>query len=228
MVPSPGSPTEVKKSAVDRAVEGIRERLKAGYYAPGQRLVEADLMSELSVGRNAVREALARLGSEGLISSEPHRGASVRRLDLDELSEFFIVREALEGMAARLAAGKIDERPNRSIMEGALDSIRRASKAGDPYLYMDENLNFHAAIVSLARNDRLSEFVSRLHLQLFRIQFRPNATMLSHSHPEHEEIAAAVLAGDEDRAEATMRNHLRLRSVETLQTIADQFRPPVS
>src|SRR5919204_2708887 len=98
------------KTAVDRAADGIRERLLAGDYAPGQRLIEVELVEELQVGRNTVREALARLASDGVVKIEPHRGASVPRLSVKELEELYAVREVLEGLAARLAALNIRER----------------------------------------------------------------------------------------------------------------------
>jgi DNA-binding GntR family transcriptional regulator len=221
MSPRRGSSADGGKSAVDRAVEGITERLNAGVYVPGQRLIEPELMSELNVGRNAVREALARLGSEGLVRLEPHRGASVRRIDARELSEFFVVREALEGMAARCAALRIDEGTNREVMTKSLADVRDAVESGDPARYMDQNLHFHATIVELAGNDSLSEFVSRLRLQLFRIQFQANVGMMLNSHPEHEGIAEAILEGDGPRAEARMRRHVRRRRKETSKVIEE-------
>lgn len=195
------------------------EKLRTGQFVPGQRLIEPELMSELKVGRNAVREALARLGSEGLIKLEPHRGASVVRLDEKELAEFVVVREALEGQAARLAAHRIEEGANRDRLEAAIQAVREALEVEDPVLYSDENSRFHATIIEIADNKRLSEFVGRLHFQLFRIQYLPDVAVLTHSHPEHEEIAQAILDGDGDGAERLMRRHIRSRAKEAFGII---------
>jgi DNA-binding GntR family transcriptional regulator len=216
--------TEAPKSrqtAVDRAVEGIRERLLTGYYAPGQRLVEVDLVEELGVGRNSVREALTRLASEGVVRIEPHRGASVRRLSEAELEDLYAVRAVLEGLAARLAATHIGERGKATRLRKARTAMRRAARAGDLAGYMDENLAFHACIVELAGNTHLTEMVGQLHLQAFRVQFQRRGfkKMLEYSPREHDEIAEAILAGDGERAETLMRAHLQHTESDTLKLV---------
>ena len=85
-------------------IEAITDGVKDGRYAPGQRLVEADLTAELGVSRGPLREALGRLAAEGVLELEPYRGAVVRRLTREDVEDLFSVREVLEGEAARLAA----------------------------------------------------------------------------------------------------------------------------
>src|SRR5262245_43090553 len=89
---------------VEYILEHLRSGVLQGLYAPGQRLIEADLTQELRVSRGPLREAFRRLSAEGLLEIVPHRGAMVRRLTLREMRELFQIRLGLEMLAARLAS----------------------------------------------------------------------------------------------------------------------------
>jgi len=96
--------------AVDRVYATLRQGILDGVYAPGARLGEADLADALGVSRTPVREALRRLGSEGLLSTLPNKGARVRRWTTSELSDISDLRAILEGYAAGQAATRVTER----------------------------------------------------------------------------------------------------------------------
>src|SRR5690349_21951023 len=87
--------------SVSAVVEWIRDRIRRGRLVPGQRLVEADIMREVSASRSRVREALQRLSAEGLVTIEEFRGASVKQFSRDEIRQIYRARMALEGLAAR-------------------------------------------------------------------------------------------------------------------------------
>src|SRR5262245_21333210 len=86
--------------AVADVVAWIRERVRAGRFVPGQRLVEADIIRELSCSRSRVREALQRLATEGVVTIEEFKGASVKHLTRDEVVQLYRARMVLEGLAA--------------------------------------------------------------------------------------------------------------------------------
>src|SRR5688572_28933642 len=86
--------------SVHETVDWIRERIRRGRFVPGQRLVEADIIRELASSRSRVREALQRLSTEGLVTIEEFRGASVKTFSRDEVRQIYRVRMALEGLAA--------------------------------------------------------------------------------------------------------------------------------
>ena len=95
------TPVRTEPLSVGEVVEWIRERIRRGTFVPGQRLVEADIMREQPTAtRTRVREALQRLSSEGLVTIEEFRGASVKRFTHDDLRQMYRARMALEGMAA--------------------------------------------------------------------------------------------------------------------------------
>jgi len=198
-----------RATTVDQIVEAVVDGIKSGRFAPGQRLIEADLTAELGVSRGPLREALGRLAAESLVVIEPYRGAIVRRLSEQDVVELFEVREVLEAEAARLAATRIDEKDNRARLE----AFRAEAGAGgeeDTLAYMEENTQFHDLVVELAGNDLLRQVVSQLSTRSYRMQFRnillPGA--IKESMLDHEAVIVAILAGDAKGAERTMRKHV--------------------
>lgn len=223
MVSTETSSTEEKSpTAVERVVLAVRAGLRDGRYVPGQRLVEADLMRELGVGRNALREALSRLSSDGLITITPHRGAAIRRLSRAEVAQFYELREVLEGLAARLTAQRIGEPGHRERLTDALTALEQVARTSDMPHYIDENIAFHRVIVELSGHERLAELVEQLQLQTFRVQFRSAAAhdetgMRDYSCAEHARLVEAILAGNPAEAEDLMRAHLRHTGAGILQ-----------
>ena len=98
-----------RSSLRERIKDVMLQRIVAGVYAPGSRLVETRIAQELGVSQASVREALRDLEHIGCVVYEPYRGCSVRSFSIDELLEAFPVRAALEGLAARLAAEQMGD-----------------------------------------------------------------------------------------------------------------------
>src|SRR5947209_19848559 len=108
-----------------RAVHLLRLWIVNGQFEPNERLVERDLARMMAVGRGAVRTALARLETEGLVEHHRHRGARVRRIEPREAFEILEVRAVLEGLTARHAAASADEREIHTLKQILDDMGRR-------------------------------------------------------------------------------------------------------
>ena len=205
-------------SRVDEVVQAVRDRVAAGAYAPGQRIVEAALAAELGASRGVVREAFRRLAAEGVLELSPHRGAAVRRLARADVAGIAPLREVLEGLAARLAAGTAPAAADR--LRASLAAGNAAEAADDPVgAFARENLAFHGLVLDLADNPRLSEALRPLTMPLSRMIY---ARLLSRAardtaREEHAAVARALLAGDGAAAEAAMRAHVRSASGELLR-----------
>lgn len=215
-----------RATAVDRVVHLIRQGVKRGRYAPGQRLPEADLTRELQVSRGPLREALSRLAAEGVLEIEPYRGAMVRRLTRADVEDLYQVREVLEGQAAALAARRITDGDRAEQLRQAVADMTAWRGRNDPdaFAYMDSNAAFHDLIINLADNQVLAELTAQLGTNAFRLQLtnvmRANAREVSIR--EHEEIAAAILAGDARKAETSMRRHVR-HSYDAVMKVSDDL-----
>jgi DNA-binding GntR family transcriptional regulator len=211
--------TRNRGSTVERVLEFLRDGILNSQFAPGQRLIESDLSRELGVSRGSLREAFRRLSAEGLIQLVPNRGAVVRRLSLRETMELFQIRRELEGLAARLAAINIGEPEVQEAFSAAIVPIWNEEPRLSSVAYLDENKQFHDAVMAASGNTQLIVVNQQLQLPLIMSQLSNvlTAEILRESVCEHRLIADAVLAGKSAEAEAAMRKHLD-RAVEFSST----------
>jgi len=174
-------------------------------------------MESFEVTRGPLREALRRLGTEGVVQLIPNRGAIVRMFSLKELIDLFRIRESVEGLAARLAAEKMIDGETKLSFANAIDKIKLAQ--GQPNTsFSSENQTIHDLILHHAGNEQLSLLMKRLQLPIIRFQIRASVDedYRRASRTEHEAVIAAVLNADSDHAEAAMKAHLRQASERTL------------
>ena len=195
---------------VGRVVMHLKDGIFYGRYAPGQRLIEADLTRELGVSRGPLREAFRRLTAEGLIESVPNRGAIVRRLSATETQELFQIRTALETLAAQLAAANIAAPGMRARFKAAIAPIWSDQPRDTPSAYLDENRVFHQAVADASGNEQLAALVRQLQLPLIMFQLSGALTpeTLAKSNAEHRAIAEAILAGNGRAAAKAITAHL--------------------
>ncbi len=219
----PPSSMHSRGATVEFVANRLRSGIISGRYLPGKRLIENDLTQEYGVSRPTVREALQRLGSEGLIEMVPNRGAMVRRLTFEEADELFEIRIALEVLAVRRAAKNIEVEDTAAEFREAIAGIWD-SRLRDPRTYLDENESFHEAIFVASGNRKLAKVSHELRLPLILIQMSGalSRSNLDHSVEHHRRIASAILDGDPDRAEQCLRAHLD-EARFLLQTVPEDF-----
>ena len=197
------------KNASLVAVEVIREAIMDGRLEPGQRLKEEELARELGISRTPVREALLILQTDGLVEAHPNRGATVRSYGLDDLGDLYMLRAALEGVAARLAAERATPRELAKLRRSC---DRFDAVAGDGSLkdIVRANLVFHDAILDIAGNDRIAQLVRGVtELPLVYksyLWYSPNQKLVSAHY--HRQILHALEARNPERAESVMKQHV--------------------
>ena len=185
--------------------------IMSGRFVPGQRLVEAELTTDLGVSRGPVREALRRLSAEGLIEIVPNRGAVVRRLSMEEALELFEIRTELEALAARRAAQNMKDAHVREAFDAAIAPIWNIAPRHSTGDYLQENQRFHAAIMAASGNGQLVKLHHQLHLSLILAQISSSLSshVISASLNEHRLIASAIRARDAEAADQAIREHLQ-------------------
>ncbi|WP_020469112.1 GntR family transcriptional regulator [Zavarzinella formosa] len=197
----PGEAMTVQRlSARDQIRRTITERILAGVYRPGDRLVELQIARELGVSQGPVREALRELEASRLVESEPNRGTRVRTVSARETREAYLVRGVLEQSAAPTAA--LAFKGNAGRLREACEAIIRAAIAGDLSEQAACNTAFHRMIVEASGNlvllrlwDSLS-FEPRPRLTLARPDAEPVRDAESHRPiVDALERGAAALAG---------------------------------
>jgi DNA-binding GntR family transcriptional regulator len=169
----------------------------------------AALATEMAVSRTPVREALRKLEAEGLVA---HAGARlvVRTLSEQDLIELFYVREALEGMAARLAAENATPAEIEEIRELVKD-MAAARKRRDVDGFRRLAGEFHHLVYRASHNNRLLMASQSLldHVRQIQSSTLHAPGRLAHALDEHRQLLNAIAARDADRAEALARQHRR-------------------
>lgn len=188
-------------------VEALRDRILSGAIPPGERLVESRLSEELGVSRMPVREALRQLASEGLVTIEPRRGASVTSFSPEQVRELVEVRATLEGLNAKLAAQRHDAR-QIAEMEKILEEGARLASVGDPATLMQMNQRFHDALGSIAANSVLQEIMRSLRDRTALLFAPINRTRGEQNWDEHAAILRAVIKGDAELAALLAMRHV--------------------
>lgn len=206
----------VRGATVDYLLHRLRQGILQGHYAPGQRLIEADLTREFGVSRGPLREALHRLAADNLLEIVPNRGAIVRRLSMREMLELFSIRIALECLAVREGTANLSDDTVRTRFEADIQPIWFSDQRAPSGDYIAENKTFHEAIIRASGNETLAVVTNQLQLPLLMFQLSKRLTManIAASLNEHRSIAQAMLDGDASAAETCMRQHLeRARSI---------------
>lgn len=206
----------------DRVFTRIKRAIVEGEMPPGSKISEPELARTYGISRGPLREAIGRLVACSLVVRKPNVGARVVSLSSEKLIEIYHVREALEGMAARLAAEhmtpvEIDE------LRGLLTQHRNSidEEGGHAYFQKEGDLDFHYRIVQGSKNGRLIELLCNdlYHLvRLYRYQFGMASSRAERAFTEHAHIVDAIADGDGELAELLMRHHIRAsrRNVERI------------
>lgn len=192
--------------------ELVRSRIMAGHYAPGAHLTEGQLCEELDVSRTPVRAALRRLTEEGLIQTEPHRGAFVAQWTRSDVDEVFELRCILESRGAGLAAARrsADECAELRKSVDEMTKIAEAKKS----TYKDDlhhnNREFHLLVLSAARSPRLYKIAEQLAYTSVTLgtYFYYSDTDIARSIQFHRDITDAITAQNRTVAESLMSAHI--------------------
>jgi len=200
-------------SAVTRTVlreqvkELLLERILAGEYRPGDRLVETRIAQELGTSQAPVREALRDLELLRFVESEPFRGARVRELSAEELAEIYPVRAAVEEVAAREAAVRLDG--NVQALAAELAAMRRAADEGDLHALVEHDVAFHRLIVEASGNGILADVWKSLRIETRTAITALRARIDGHEIAElHRPVLDALRDRDPDRAGQALRRHV--------------------
>ncbi|MCE8018306.1 GntR family transcriptional regulator [Halomonas sp. MCCC 1A17488] len=200
------------RTLAERVFHQLQDAIVRGELAPGSKITEPGLSKTYGISRGPLREAMRRLEAHRLIERVPHVGARVIKLSMKELLELFDVREALESMAARLAAEHMTREEIAGLREVlALHERQSDLQSGEAYYQREGDLDFHYRIVQGSHNRMLMTMLcDDLYylVRLYRTQFSASGTRPQRAFVEHHRIVDAIEAGDAELAELLMRRHV--------------------
>ena len=208
-------------------LDKLRMAIYRGELAPGQRLVESELAQKYDTSRGAVREALALLQNEGLVTRQRNRSAWVRPITIEEGIEILEVRGVVEGMCAAKAAANATADDHR-VLQTLADEMTVAVKNGDVLTDSRVSDQVHAKIREIAGQHTAAGIIDRLRHQGVRYQFHVSLLpgRLAQGAKEHLDIIDAVIAGDAATAEQLTREHFTA-VVAALRQLEQANLPPV-
>lgn len=197
----------------------LRERILNLELSPGMDLDEAMLEKLFGVSRTPIREALIKLGSEGLVQHEPNRGAAVAPISLDSVRQFFEALDLCQRAVTRWAAVRRTAH-QLDIVDAHRIAFEKAFAAGDPLAMNETNNQFHLSIAAACGNAYIETNYTRLFaegLRLARLTMAyssPDGTTprkhLNQVVTEHQAITKAIADRNADMAEALAQDHARL------------------
>jgi DNA-binding GntR family transcriptional regulator len=202
----------IEVSTVEFVISHIREGIRSGKFAVGNRIIEAELRRNLGVSRSSIREAISRLAAEGVLEVNLHKSASVRALSPIEIRDLLEIREVVEGLAARKAASRIgmaDYAERLRLAQKRLDV--EEDNADDPDAYFRANTDYHSLLLEIGGNTRLPAMLHHLYTTFFRAQAGRlmSRANVRRSNEDHRRITDAILRGDTGLAEMLMRSHIQ-------------------
>jgi DNA-binding GntR family transcriptional regulator len=202
--------------------DDIKEQIIQEKLQPGQWLIERELCSAYGLSRTPIREILWKLLADGFLEQESNKGFAVRKLSLEQIFEVFQTREAIEGMATRLACRKGDE-----LFMSHLIDIREKLSQVDVEAAVNQGIalgrELHNAIMGAARNNLMADISVRLNnLTVLTSNItRKSPVIEKQSQEAHDKIIDALLERDEEKSEQAMRDHLR----DTCRQVVERFYP---
>ena len=203
-------------SHTDIVTQHVRDEIASGNYPPGERLREANISELLGISRTPIREAIRVLETEGLIVIEPWKGIKVAELNRNQMMDFFLFRETLEGLAAGLAAAAVSD-DELEKMEAILLKTETAERDTLSDL-VDSNEAFHQMIFDVAKNRFLTQSLDVL--KTARLLLRGNVYRIEgvwkSSCEEHQAILSALSDRDAETASEAARRHVRSSALASL------------
>lgn len=213
-------------TAADRLFGLLSEAIVRGEMTPGAKISEPELATRFGTSRAPLREAIRRLEERKLVTRVAHQGARVTVLSPARIREVYLVREVLEGAAAREAARRMSTEDLQELQRLLADHEARIA-SNDVYLQGDADDDFHFRIIRASGNATLESLLLDeyyLLIRMLRRQLRQVPGRARRALFEHRRIADALADRDGDLAELLMRRHIAAARDSIEQTLIDQTR----
>ena len=206
------SDTQESQTLSEQVFNEIKDAIISGELAQGSKITEDGLAKQYGISRGPLREAIRRLEAIRLLVRIPRAGMRVVTLTTEIMEEIYTVREALEGMSARLAAQRMSDEDIASL-SNLLDKHQSSidESQGKQYFQREGNLDFHYRIAKASNNQWLIDLLSSELYQLLRMCRQRSGQTPERplrAIDEHRRIVEAIQSRDAELAEILMRRHI--------------------
>ncbi len=216
----PSWPQIPAATLADRVYRAARARILEGSFAPGEFIREKDLTDAMGVSRTPIREALARLASEGFLEKIPHRGFRVPEEPIKNLLDLYPIVAALDLLAGRLALPRLTRRDLARLRQ-INKKLKEADEGKDVQALTELNNQFHRLFSERSGNRWLSGLLDDLRAQLTRLErwYYSYGEHIERSITQHAEIIRAIEEGDHARALGLLERNMALTRTRLLEEL---------
>ena len=188
-------------------VQEIRKEIICSNFQPGERLPLRDLAARFNVSTQPIREALSELEKEGLVTSEPRKGAIVTKLTAEDLTDIYEIRATLEAMATELA---IPNLTNKTLNQLNDLVVEMNSHIGEIFESVELNTKFHMTLYQASNRSHLCELIQALRHRTshYLHAYIAGQDRMVLAQDEHLKIIAACQQKDAETAKQLMREHV--------------------
>lgn len=215
----------LKQSAEAQTTDNLRAYLLSGALKPGARLTEIPLAEQLGVARATLRTSLHRLAGEGIVVQTPYTGWSVTDLSPQDVWELWTLRGSLEGLAAKLAAERMDDRLRRAVEQAKSDLVA-ACNTNDVHQASEADFALHRTMISSVNHARL-ESQYKLVEQQIRLYIVTSNMLAVDNLPQivtqHDRLIDALLHADPKRAAEEAWNHNEVEGNKLVAWLASRM-----
>jgi len=200
--------TIVVRTLSERIFEVIRERIIEGKLPDREPVRQDALAAELGVSKIPLREALARLEHEGLLTSQANRGWFVRPMSADQAEEIYLLRLAIEPAAAAFACGRASDEEKQAAVDAF--QLLDAAANDDLNAVAGRNREFHVSLVRPGGRLLTTQLVERLEVlaERYVLAHLEPAGRGDRAHLEHQALLDAWLAGNGEEVQALLNSHI--------------------
>lgn len=193
-----------------RIFKQLEQDIVNGVYPPGANLTEKALSEKLGVSRTPLREALCQLELQGLVDSIPNKGVVVVGVSKKDIEDIYVIKYAIEALAARLAAERITPEEITELEE-VINLTEFYANKGNVEKIVDLDSRFHDLIAKAGKNRPLRSMMANFHnfVKMARLKSLTSPGRLQGVLKEHRALLDAIIAGDADLAEKVADIHTR-------------------
>ena len=202
-------PSSIKNNLAHQIRCKLEEEINSGALLPGNALDERELASRFGVSRTPVREAIAQLAAQGLLTTAPRQGVYVARMSIQELLGLFELLAEMEGVCAKYCTRRLTDAQRARLAEVHRNSLKFV-EADDAIGYSQSNVDFHEILYVGCHNAFMAEQLRsiRRRTQMYRQNSFMQPGRMRTSYEDHQRVLDAILGGDAKAAQQHMIEHI--------------------
>lgn len=209
---------QARPDYVDEVYQTLLDAISDGTLVPGARITQEEIAEQMQISRSPVLQALRLLKKDGLVQDAPGRGVLVSPLTVESISNLYLIRGALDSLAAKMAAEREFKMDQKIIENG-----RRIAKGKDVKAMIEADIAFHRAIYEASGNPLIAQSaqVYWVHLRRAMGAVLQSSVQRQSIWDEHEAIALAMAEGNSVRAAELTDVHTTVARKNLIARLAD-------